>query len=78
MVVMGMGVAFLPALYIRSEIHRPKELRIATVHGEEIQRTHALAWRKSSPARLLFREIGKEIRSLVKRAFSPEIKVCSE
>ncbi len=77
MVVMGMGVAFLPALYIRSEIHRPKELRIATVHGEEIQRTHALAWRKSSPARLLFREIGKVIRSLVKRAFSPEIKVCS-
>ncbi len=75
MVVMGMGVAFLPALYIRSEIHRPKELRIATVHGEEIQRTHALAWRKSSPARVLFREIGNEIRTLVAQAFSPEIRL---
>lgn len=75
MVVMGMGIAFLPALYIRSEIHRPEELRSATVHGEAIRRTHALAWRKSSPARLLFREIGNEIRRLVSRTFSPEIKL---
>lgn len=65
MVVMGMGVAFLPALYIRSEIHRPRELRVATVHGEVIERTHALAWRASSPARPLFREIADEIRTLV-------------
>ena len=75
MVVMGMGVAFLPALYIRSEIHRPQDLRTATVYGEDIQRTHALAWRKSSPARLLFREIGNEIRELVSQTFSPEIKL---
>jgi LysR family hydrogen peroxide-inducible transcriptional activator len=75
MVVMGMGIAFLPALYIQSEIHRPEELRIARVHGEEIVRTHALAWRKSSPARLLFREIAYEIRTLVASNFSPEIKL---
>jgi LysR family hydrogen peroxide-inducible transcriptional activator len=75
MVVMGMGIAFLPELYIRSEIHRPEELRIARVQGEGIQRTHALAWRKSSPARLLFREIGSEIRTQVAQKFSPEIKL---
>jgi LysR family hydrogen peroxide-inducible transcriptional activator len=75
MVVMGMGIAFLPALYIQSEIHRPEELRIARVHGEGIQRTHALAWRTSSPARLLFREIADEIRTLVARKFSSEIKL---
>ena len=65
MVVMGMGVAFLPSLYIRSEIHRPRELRVATVRGEVIERTHALAWRASSPARQLFRQIADEIRTLV-------------
>ena len=65
MVVMGMGVAFLPNLYIRSEIHRPRELRVATVRGEVIERTHALAWRASSPARQLFRQIADEIRTLV-------------
>ena len=75
MVVMGMGIAFLPALYIRSEIHRPRELRVATVHGEVIERTHALAWRASSPARPLFREIADEIRTLVGNTLSDVVEV---
>jgi LysR family hydrogen peroxide-inducible transcriptional activator len=73
MVVMGMGVAFLPALYIRSEIHRPKELRITSIRGEVIERTHALAWRASSPARQLFREIAERIRALVAQDLSTEL-----
>jgi len=73
MVVMGMGIAFLPALYIRSEIHRPRELRVVTVQGEVIERTHALAWRPSSPAKLLFREIADEIRDLVARRLSDDL-----
>jgi len=63
MVTMGMGIAFLPALYVRSEIHQPRELRVTTVHGEEIHRKHALAWRTTSPASHLFHEIAKEIRA---------------
>jgi LysR family hydrogen peroxide-inducible transcriptional activator len=74
MVVMGMGVAFLPALYIRSEIHRPKELRVANVRGEVIERTHALAWRTSSPARQLFREIADQIRTLVAQNLTKELR----
>jgi LysR family hydrogen peroxide-inducible transcriptional activator len=73
MVVMGMGIAFLPTLYIRSEIHRPKELHVATLRGETIERTHALAWRASSPARQLFREIADEIRALVARDLRKEL-----
>jgi LysR family hydrogen peroxide-inducible transcriptional activator len=73
MVVMGMGIAFLPSLYIRSEIHRPRELRVATVGGEAIERTHALAWRSSSPARQLFRDIANEIRSLVGQNLSEDL-----
>ncbi|MFV1979349.1 MAG: hydrogen peroxide-inducible genes activator, partial [Myxococcota bacterium] len=57
MVVMGMGIAFLPALYVRSEIHRPSELRVTSVHDEDIHRTHVLAWRNSSPAHLLFEQL---------------------
>jgi len=74
MVVMGMGVAFLPALYIRSEIHRPRELRVTTVHGELMERTHALAWRTSSPARQLFRAIADEIRTLASRDLSDDLR----
>ena len=73
MVVMGMGVAFLPALYIRSEIHRPRELRVSNVYGEEIHRTHALAWRKSSPAGPLFLALSDEIRHLVGKSLSKEV-----
>lgn len=74
MVVMGMGVAFLPSLYIRSEIHRPRELRVMTVHGEVIERTHALAWRTSSPARTLFGEIADELTATAMRDFGAELK----
>lgn len=74
MVIMGMGVAFLPALYIRSEIHQPRELHVTALRGEVVERTHALAWRASSPARQLFREITDVIRSLVARELGDELK----
>jgi len=78
MVVMGMGIAFLPAMYIRSEIHRPRELRVASVHGEEIYRRHALAWRKTFPGGALFNEISDEIRALVARDLSDELTLLSK
>ena len=74
MVTMGMGIAFLPALYIRSEIHRPHELRVTTVHGVAIHRTHALAWRIASPARQLFQEIANEIRTVAARDLADELR----
>ncbi len=70
MVVMGMGVAFLPGLYIHSEIHRPEELKILDVQGEEISRTIALVWRKTAPARFFFQELGNMINNLVKQNLS--------
>lgn len=73
MVVMGMGVAFLPALYIRSEIHRPQELRVERLEGEEIYRTHALVWRKSFPAAALFRDVAEQIRAFVADKLSSEL-----
>jgi LysR family hydrogen peroxide-inducible transcriptional activator len=77
MVVMGMGIAFLPALYVRSEIHRPSELRVTTVHDEDMHRTHVLAWRTSSPAGPLFEQLANEIRALVKLRFSQEVTTLS-
>jgi len=73
MVVMGMGITFLPALYVRSEIHRPKELRVAKVHGEDLHRTHAMAWRDSSPVRPLFEVLAAEIREIAALQFPKEL-----
>jgi LysR family hydrogen peroxide-inducible transcriptional activator len=77
MVVMGMGMAFLPALYVRSEIHRPREIRVTSVHGVDIHRTHVFAWRTSSPARPLFEQLANEIQTLVARRFSQEVRTIS-
>lgn len=65
MVVMGMGMAFLPALYVRSEIRQESELRIADVEGVNVVRNHALVWRNTSPARNFYRQLALEIREIV-------------
>lgn len=77
MVVMGMGIAFLPTCYIRSEIHRPSELRVTQLADEVIERTHVLAWRAGSPSAQLFREIADEIRGVVSRDTAGDLRVAS-
>ena len=70
MVVMGMGMAFLPALYVRSEIRQESELRIADVAGVNVVRNHALVWRNTSPARNFYRQLALEIREIIREKLS--------
>ena len=70
MVVMGMGTAFLPALYVKSEIRKQNELRIADVEGVNVVRNHALVWRKTSPEKSFYRELAVEIRDIVAKKLS--------
>ncbi len=74
MVVMGMGIAFLPALYVASEIRDRESVRVAQVQGVEMQRHHALAWRSRSPARTLFRQLAEEIREMVAEQLSDHVQ----
>lgn len=69
MVVMGMGIAFLPALYVASEIREHEVLRVTNVQGAELLRHHAIVWRQRSPVRGLFREIAADAKKLVKQHF---------
>jgi LysR family hydrogen peroxide-inducible transcriptional activator len=64
MVVMGMGIAFLPALYVRSEIRDREGLRVTDVEGAKMYRSHALAWRSNAPGRKLFHDLADDIRRL--------------
>ena len=75
MVNMEMGVAFLPALYIRSEIKDRDELSVLTIKGEPINRIHALAWRDTSPLRNFYRELGEFFRDVVKVEFRDDVEV---
>lgn len=65
MVVMGMGVAFMPGLYVNSELHRPEELHVCELLGKPIVRHHSLVWRNTSPARNFFRELASHIREII-------------
>jgi LysR family hydrogen peroxide-inducible transcriptional activator len=69
MVVMGMGLAFLPALYIASEIREGDGLAVLTLNDEGVMREHALAWRRTSPSRQIFHELAELLRSLIKTKF---------
>jgi len=73
MVVMGMGIAFLPALYIASEIREDDALRVEDVRGVSMQRQHALAWRRRSPSRRFFKDLSDEIRALVSDQLSEQV-----
>ncbi len=70
MVVMGMGIAFLPALYVKSEIRDSSELRVTDVEGINVVRNHALVWRNISPARNFYRELADQIRETVESTLS--------
>lgn len=70
MVVMGMGTAFLPALYVKSEIRLENELRIADVSGVNVMRNHVLVWRNTAPEKAFYVELGIEIRRIVEQTLS--------
>ncbi|WP_432473393.1 LysR substrate-binding domain-containing protein [Amphritea sp. HPY] len=66
MVIMRMGLTFLPSLYIYSEIHQPQGLSVRDVENLNLHRTHVLAWRQNSPNRSFYRQLAELIRTLVK------------
>ena len=77
MVVMGMGSAFLPGLYIHSELHEPEALHVCEIAGIPITREHSLAWRNTSPSRQFFRSLAAEIRTLASDKLSTVVTVSS-
>ncbi|NMP16064.1 hydrogen peroxide-inducible genes activator [Thalassotalea sp. Y01] len=70
MVMMKMGITFLPELYIHSEIHHLQNLSVRKVEQLQLYRTHVLAWRINSPNRSFYRQLAEQIRSLVKTNLS--------
>ncbi len=73
MVYMEMGSAFLPALYIRSEIRDKDELHVMNIEHESIYRVHALAWRNTSPLRGFYRSLGEFFHQVIKKQFEKTV-----
>lgn len=66
MVGMGVGLAFLPALYVRSEVGDRDEIAVLNIEAPNLTRRTALMWRSSSVHTGLFNEIAELIRGIAK------------
>ena len=70
MVVMGLGVTFLPGLYVQREIDSEPNLRTIPIEGRTIYRTVGLVWRKSSALEADYERLADFFRQAVGKAFT--------
>lgn len=75
MVVMGMGLAFLPALYVESEMRGDSGLIVRALKDENITRLLVLAWRPGSPSRNFYRELAEDLRFIIKEQLGHAVTV---
>ncbi len=77
MVVMGLGAAFLPGLYIHSEMHRPEALHVCEIKDMPIRRQHALVWRATASNRVFYRELAAHLREIIEARLNGVVVVAS-
>ncbi len=69
MVGMGMGISFMPALYVRSEIGSRSEVVVRPLEGRTISRSVGIVWRKSAGRAEAYERIADVMRDVVRRKF---------
>lgn len=69
MVLMDMGVAFLPELFVQSELARGVPLTILPLNEEPVVRNHVAAWRLNSSSRHLFQKLSYDIKAIAMEKF---------
>ena len=74
MVGMGMGIAFLPALYVRSEAAKDPAVAVVPLAGEPPERRIGLVWRRQSVRSQAFETLAEAMRSVF-AADVPEVTV---
>lgn len=57
MVMMGLGVTFLPGLYVRREIVTDPDLKVIELQGRSIYRNIGIVWRKSSSLQRTYEQL---------------------
>ena len=70
MVGMGMGLTFLPGLYVHSNLNRDNSIRAIPLKGRSLHRTIGLLWRDTSARKPEFEQLARHIRDTVKKSFA--------
>lgn len=69
MVAMGLGITFLPGLYVRAIISRETAIKTLELECRSVYRTVGLIWRRSSARQTSYESLASLLRSLVEREF---------
>ncbi len=70
MVATGLGVTFLPGLYVRSVLMRDNSLKTLELHGRSLYRTIGMLWRKSSARHASYERLARLFRDVIQSEFS--------
>ena len=69
MAMMGMGIAFLPELFLQAELNQSENLKSHKLEDEDLTRTHIAMWRKNAASRSLFQKLSYEIKAIALEQF---------
>lgn len=70
MVVMGMGITFLPGFYVRREIETDPNLRILPIEGRSLHRSVGMVWRRSSTRANDYKKLAEFFRITIRNHFA--------
>ncbi|MDX2306681.1 MAG: LysR substrate-binding domain-containing protein [Hyphomicrobium sp.] len=59
MIIMGLGVSFMPGLYVANELLRDPDLKCFVLRDRPVVRTVAMIWRRSSGREEQFKDLAK-------------------
>jgi LysR family hydrogen peroxide-inducible transcriptional activator len=72
MVIMGLGITFMPGLYVGRELLNDPDLRVLTIADRPIHRAISMAWRKTSARKAPYQELAGFFKSAVQTL--PELR----
>jgi LysR family hydrogen peroxide-inducible transcriptional activator len=70
MVVTGLGITFLPGLYVRSVLARDTSLKTLELHGRSVYRTIGMLWRKSTARHASYERLARLFRDIIQSEYS--------
>ncbi|MGI9426423.1 MAG: hydrogen peroxide-inducible genes activator [Hyphomicrobiaceae bacterium] len=76
MVGMGMGLSFLPGLYVHAMLGKDSTVKTVELRGRAIYRTIGLLWRDTSARKAEYELLANHIRETIKRSF-PKFQIMS-
>jgi DNA-binding transcriptional LysR family regulator len=70
MVMMNLGVAFLPELFVQSELSKGAAIHVLSLDEEPVVRNHVAAWRINSSSRHLFQKLSFDLKAIAMEKFA--------